>query len=215
VGNENDTQTQAGQDDTSSGVKNAIDWSSVNWSQVEVPEEVITSHKTYKSVLTESIDRRKEISTLKGQLEELTVKPSEIQGTDSDDPMVKTLSALTKTIEGLQARLDNQDREVMRENIARKHSLPIDDKDGSNYLQLIQGVTEEEMERSATALASLIKPTNSQQPPSSKSPGNSGTHDPEASLRRRVSDRLTGKADAVSPFDPGVHRQKGGGIHKG
>lgn len=169
-----------------------------------IPEDVILSHPLYKSVLAESIARRKEIAELKKAVQpqqtEQTTKPA-----DPTDPMQVALERIAK----LERQLSATELLNNRQRAAQMAGLP------DVFVNRIVGETFEDMLADAKAIAeALPKPAASTSVPaaSNVSPGNAAGNQRDQTMLNKITQRMGTGFGVGSPFDAGVQRQVGGGI---
>lgn len=200
-----------GANDTNAG---GIDVSQIDWSKVQLPEEVIKRTPAYQSVLSESIERRKALAELKAQQESPKgdTKADDKNSSDGVDiaaivkeaikPFSDELSALK------QATAAEREQRVLaeRQNIAKSAGLP------ETFASLLQGETVEAMTAHAQSLAEAvgIKSVPADQRSSATNPGQLSESEYTAQLDR-VKSRMSAYEDD-SLFKPGTHKSLGGGI---
>lgn len=183
----------------------AIDWAKVD--AKVLPEDVVKQSPAYKSLLSESVERRQQIKSLREQLETLegdAKKPIQQQapqqGSEEVPAWAKGLIEDVKTLKT--ATGENARSEMVNAAIA-KHNLP---KEAHLY---IQGSDMASIEASAAGLVPLMVA-------GAGSAGNPGAGNASGldSLRARIQEKVRGNTKPIadtSIFDVGVQRQKGGG----
>lgn len=166
-----------------------------------IPEDVIKSHPLYKQVLTESIERRKEIAELKKG-----ATPPEPPPSPATDPMQAALDRIAK----LENQLAESATNTLRLQAAKQAGLP------EKFANRIVGKTFEEMLADAQEIASAMPKVNEPPPTSppnvpSGTPGNAAGAQRDLTMLNKITQRMGSNFGVSSPFDPGVQRQAGGG----
>lgn len=183
----------------------AIDWTKIDPNSI--PEDVVKKTKFTKSVLDESIARRKKIAELKGQLEALesdspedkpAAKPDKVE-TSTDMPA--WAKAMMDKIEAIETASTVDARKALVAEAMKETRLP----DGSEAF--IHGNTKEEILASAKALAALTVPDKLK-----SGSGYGNTEDATARASRIIAERLNrGKDGQLAEgtfFSPAVHKSK-------
>ena len=170
--------------------------SEIDWSKV--PEDVIKNHPLYKSVLTESIQRRQELAELKKQLAPPTDQPKTEDKPDKLSIFEQELAELRKVVAEQAEREKLHSRSALVNAAAAAHKIPAD------LHKYITGDTAEAIAASAAELAKHVKPEQVAPPPA-----NPAQDAKDQSLLKAVTERMA-NVGGQSPFDPGFQRQLGG-----
>ncbi len=177
----------------------AIDWTKIDLTTV--PEDVIKSHPLYKGVLDESINRRKEIATLKAnQPADKTTETPKEPVTELD----KVMAQLNKVNEFITEVSKDRDLGV-RKSAAKTAGIP------EEFASRLSGTNYDEYLADAQALKPLVGTTGNNKITDNSSPtnpANSGERD--KSMFNQMKARMNGQA-SVNPFSPGFQKQAGGG----
>ena len=178
-----------------------------------IPEDVIKSHPLYKQVLTESIERRKEIAELKkgATAPSAPSAPSALPAsTAPTDPMQAALDRIAK----LENALAESSANALRTKAASEAGLP------ANLASRIVGTSYEDMLADAQEIASVlpkapatpaVPATPATTVPPSGTPGNAAGNQRDTTMLSKITQRMGSNFGVSSPFDPGVQRQVGGG----
>ncbi len=203
-------QEAADNDSTAPPVPQTIDWAKVDVSTI--PHDVVKEHASYKSVLSESITRRRDLTALKATIgDQSTTEPSG-DNTDStegdnppdndntDPPFLARFNALQESVTSLITLQLQQAQTQVRDGVLADANLP------DEAAAFVRGDTAEEMTTQAKALQQLLAASL---PDPSVSPGNPAAL-PKEGVGKRLKARMLGE-DVVNVFDPALQRQKGGG----
>lgn len=181
-----------------------------------IPEDVIKSHPLYKQVLTESIERRKEIAELKkgATAPSAPSAPSALPAsTAPTDPMQAALDRIAK----LENALAESSANALRTKAASEAGLP------ANLASRIVGTSYEDMLADAQEIASVLPKAPATQATQatpaasatpvlpSGTPGNAAGNQRDTTMLSKITQRMGSNFGVSSPFDPGVQRQVGGG----
>jgi hypothetical protein len=171
----------------------------IDWSKVQVPDEVIRNHPAFKEVLTESIERRKQIAALK----------TAIDGTTPPDPAkpaapANATEALTaeKVKDLMQAEFSRLETISKQNELLTKYNVPEADR------ELWRDANIETMAKRLQAAYG--------RPADGSSPGNGGDNtDRYAEMKARIRANIKGEAPTgPSLFSPQRQQALGGGIIK-
>jgi hypothetical protein len=179
--------------------KTTIDWSKV--SAEDIPADLVKQTGLYKGVLTESIERRQELSKLREQPAAPAQKPTPTG--EMPDPVREALDRVAK----LEQSLAEERAKSWRVQAAKEAQLP------DNLAKRLVGDTYEDVLADAKSIAeALPKPTAGQSaPPASTTPGNAAGEERDTTMLNRITSRMGSNFGVTSPFDPGIQRQAGGG----
>jgi hypothetical protein len=191
---------------TQAGTANAIDWSKIDPNTI--PENVLKQNKAYTKTLDESINRRKEIKTLKDAIsklqteEETQTAPTNSETENTQNPVLAELERQLKTIT---ERLSAQDaenlnawRKMAGERTGIKSEFILNNLQGKNFDELL------------TKAQDIAKELGISPPPSETGSLGNPVQQKDASFREAVKRRMTG-GDAYDPYDPNFHKAAGGG----
>lgn len=175
-----------------------------------IPEDVIKSHPLYKQVLTESIERRKEIAELKKGATAPSAPSALPASTAPTDPMQAALDRIAK----LENALAESSANALRTKAASEAGLP------ANLASRIVGTSYEDMLADAKDIAAAfpkapatpaVPATPATTMPPSGTPGNAAGNQRDTTMLSKITQRMGSNFGVSSPFDPGVQRQVGGG----
>ena len=178
-----------------------------DWSKLTIPEEVIREHPAYKAVLSESIERRQAIASLKQELEQAKqppapatpVKPPETPDTPSDpriDQLAQMVEALTtKWTQSEQARVAQ-----FKAGLIQQHNIP------DKLAALITGETVEAIQAQVESVLPYVQPHKS-----NTSLGNTGDGEVTDGFMAEVDRILNGQGN-LDPFSPQLHSAMGGDL---
>lgn len=208
-GGGNAQQTEANQNtDTQGSTGNqqqqqtSVDYSKIN--PTDLPLDLIKQHPEYQKVLTETIDRRKQIAKMREQFDAAEGVKPEVKPIEQVQQPVAALDAETLALlsDIRKERAVKAERDAVKP-LATKHNVP------EEYWDMITGSTDAEKEAKAIKLGALALKSGT-------STGNAGASGGDDAASQRIIARLKGDADplkATNPFDPGIQRQKGGGTN--
>lgn len=208
----NDQQQGTATDPNVNAGNNNTQGSTVDWSQVDVsaiPEDVIKKSALYQGVLTESIQRRQEISRLKGEqkpADEQKPQQPDNKPNDQISQLASQLQQITQTMDNWNKQQDKLNRINAAQSVGLDVSLA-DRLEGSSY---------DEYLTDAKKLADMfgVKPANNNQ--SNKQQDNSSPSNPAGDKRDQgmlnsIKDRMY-NGQAANPFSPGFQTKMGGGV---
>lgn len=170
-----------------------------------IPEEVIKSHPLYKQVLSESIERRKEIAELRKNT--ATTSPTqEATAPKPTDPMQEALARIAS----LEKQIETDRMNSLRERVAREAGIPLP------FANRIVGTTYDEMLADAQIIAAALpkQEQGASAPPAvpPTTPGNAASAERDKTMLNKITQRMGTTFGVSSPFDVGLQRQLGGGI---
>lgn len=167
----------------------------IDWKSAQVPEDIIKSHPLYKSLLEESIERRKKIADLNQLLKE----PKEEKIEKPVEGQALTAEKVQELMKAEFSRLETLSRQ---NTLLERYKVPETDRD------LWRDGDIAAMEKRLQAAFGKIN--------DGSSPGNGGdAPDRFAELRQRIKDNLSGEAPkGPGLFSPERQRALGGGIIK-
>lgn len=180
--------------------QNQIDWSKVNPN--DIPENLINQHPAHKRVVDESIDRRKKISALNKQLDELN-------GQENQEDTTKTEEQNKNEVPAWAQEIMNQFKSLQTSNLAgwRELAGKATGLKGA-ILNKINGNSYDEVLTEAKSIATEL----GIQPPILET-GNVGNpaQERDKGFQEKVRNRMINR-DAINSFDPDVQRNLGGGV---
>lgn len=191
--------------DNGQGSQSVIDWAKMD--VTAIPDDVIKQHPAYAAILTESVERRKQLAAMK---KNETVTPEKV---NTNDPVMNEILKLAAKIETVTAELATSKLETARNNALTAFGLP------PEAMTFLTGETLDEIQAQATLLRTLgaNKAANTHNTLDTKtngmSPGNPATGGGNEALKAALKARMGGST-GVSAFSPGVQATKGGGILK-
>lgn len=214
AGQENQPQEGQNPDATQPNKPTEIDWSTVDVSQI--PADVIKKTTAYKDVLTESIQRRQTISSLKDMLEEKKPddnpkNPVPNNGNDAtDDQDDSRLARLERMVSSLVKDSDTENR------IRAAKAAGFDDSQASYLAGRLTGDTYDEYVADAKKFAEFMPPKtegSNKGGGSTLSPNNPAPGGKDDSMKARLAAQVRALNNADSnPFTPGAAAQAGGGV---
>ena len=189
--------------------------STPNWESVDVgtiPEDLIKNSPLYKSLMTETVQRRQTIKNLRSELSDnsedgSTDTETQESSSNSESEPDSEVARLRQAVEKLTQRIASEDEQSLRENVAERYALP------SELREFIKGDNETDMNESAKTLSELLK----KQGVGNASATNAQTTADERTNRfkQAIKDEKARNEDfskAPSIFDMGTQRNLGGGV---
>lgn len=177
-------------------------------SEPVIREQEVKNHPLYKELLSESIERRQTIKSLKEELETLktSIPDTPQPEASSDAPVVQSnsdVNDLKAQVEELKQTLANQQLETARQKSLSDYGLP------SGLAQFLTGNTVEEISAKAEELANHLKPNTPRDVSDVGTPEN-----PVNDLQTRVLEKVLGKhkQEGSNIYDPNFATRHGGGV---
>lgn len=205
-GTEKVVETSVSTPETGDKPEVQIDWSKVDWSKVQIPETVVKSHPEYQKVLSESVERRQTIKTMKEQLAKSETGTST---ETTQQPATQPASDLEKKFAD---EIANLRAEIRKTEVAQARAQALKDIP-EEFQGFVTGDTVEAINASAANVKTALGKRPAPPPTTSTGlPGIAGNTDAEKA--NSIVASIFGEGNA-NPFDPGQQiRAGGGGIQK-
>lgn len=212
MGDENVTapveQTAVGQQSqdaqAGSDTQNVVDWSKVDWTKVQIPDNVLKQDKRYQQVVKEATDRRLKLKQLRDEIAD--------DGGTPDKSKVEQAPVTDGSVEGQLAQLNKLLTQVLNTQQTTERSSALNeirseyefDDDVIKAIDRDGKASVEEMQATATVLSKALNK------PSRKTSTANPAQDHKAQVEA-MKNKINGK-NLTHPLDVGIQETKGGGV---